>query len=173
MHVHSFAPNVDGSSRVLILGSMPGKVSLLAGQYYAHPRNLFWRFMEHHVGVPVEAPYEERVAHLLSSGVALWDVLKSCTRASSLDSDIVSSSIVPNDFAGLFAAYPSLRTVCFNGRMSESSFRKHVLPTLDDADGMGLYGLPSTSPANASIPLDTKLDAWSVVARARQSTSSA
>ncbi len=145
---------------------MPGIASLRAGEYYAHPRNLFWRFMEAVLAVDMSAPYDQRVAQLLARGASLWDVLKSCTRETSLDSDIVPSSIVPNDFAGLFEAYPSIRTVCFNGAKAASTFRKHVLPGLPDSNGIVFHDLPSTSPANASIPFDKKLAAWEVVARA-------
>ncbi len=166
MHVHSFPPEVDPSCRVLILGSMPGKVSLRAGEYYAHPRNLFWRFMEELFEIDPSAPYARRVARLRDCGVGLWDVLKSCTRETSLDSDIVPSSIVPNDFARLFRECPRVRTVCFNGTKAASAFGRHVLPGLHDLDGIAFLPLPSTSPANASIPLARKLSDWRVVAEA-------
>jgi len=167
VHVHSFAPIVDHSSRVLVLGSMPGKASLRAGQYYAHPRNLFWQFMHELLSVDAEASYEQRTAGLLERGVALWDVLKSCTRESSLDSDIVTSSIVANDFHGLFREYPQIRVVCFNGAKAADVFSRNVLGRLGERAGrMRLHRLPSTSPANASVPFARKLDAWRAVATA-------
>ena len=166
MRVHSFAPVVNSSSRVLILGSMPGRVSLLAGEYYAHPRNLFWRLMEELLQVDRLAPYQKRLEQLLARRVGLWDVLKTCTRGSSLDSDIIPSSAVANDFASLFAAHPEIRVVCFNGAKAAASFRRHVLPGLGDRTDVIFHSLPSTSPANASIPLAKKLAAWRVVAGA-------
>jgi TDG/mug DNA glycosylase family protein len=164
VRVHSFAPVVNSSSRVLILGSMPGKVSLLAGEYYAHPRNLFWQLMQELLRVDRSAPYRKRIAQLLARRVALWDVLKTCTRKSSLDSDILPASIVANDFAGLFEAYPKLEVVCFNGAKAAASFRRHVLPGLSDRKDVIFHSLPSTSPANASIPLAKKRAAWRVLA---------
>jgi TDG/mug DNA glycosylase family protein len=166
MRVHSFAPVVNSRSRVLILGSMPGKASLQAGEYYAHPRNLFWPLMETILSVSRSAAYPRRVAQLLSRGVGLWDVLRTCTRNTSLDSDIIPSSVVPNGFASLFEAHPSIRIVCFNGATAASAFRRHVLPCVPSSHGIVFHSLPSTSPANASIPLETKRAAWSVVARA-------
>src|SRR5262245_10643213 len=166
MRVHSFAPVVNSSSRVLILGSMPGKVSLLAEEYYAHPRILFWQLMQELLRVDRSAPYRKRIAQLLARRIALWDVLKTCTRKSSLDSDILPASIVANDFASLFEAYPKLEVVCFNGAKAAASFHRHVLPGLGDRKDVIFHPLPSTSPANASIPLAKKLAAWRVVARA-------
>lgn len=150
---------------MLVLGSMPGKASLRAGQYYAHPRNLFWPFMHELLGVDAGAPYERRTAALLAHGVALWDVLRSCTRESSLDSDIVTASIVANDFPAVLAQYPGIRSLCFNGAKAADVFARHVAGALGErADALRLHRLPSTSPANASIPYAAKLDAWRVVA---------
>ncbi len=163
MQVQSFASIVDSSSRVLILGSMPGRASLQVGECYAHPRNLFWRLMKSVLDVDCRAPYGERIAQLLARRVALWDVLESCTREGSLDSDIVSSSIVPNDFVSFLEEYPSIRMICFNGAKASSSFRKHILPDLSDSSDLTFHCLPSTSPANASISFEKKLAAWAVV----------
>ena len=166
MRVYSFEPVLNRRSRVLILGSMPGRVSLLAGEYYAHPRNLFWSLMEELLVVDRSAPYRRRIEQLLASRIGLWDVLKTCTRSSSLDSAIVASSVVANDFARLFEAYPGIRVVCFNGAKAADSFRRHVLPVLSGREDLVFHQLPSTSPANASISLGRKRAAWRVVAGA-------
>ncbi len=163
MRVRSFAPIVDRSSRVLILGSMPGIASLRAGEYYAHPRNAFWTILGALLEIDASAPYARRVAALRKRRVALWDVLASCARASSLDSDIEESSIVVNGFAAFFGAHPQIRTICFNGAKAESCYRKHVLPKLDDAGDFAYHRLPSTSPAHAAMPLAAKVEAWRAV----------
>jgi len=98
--IRSFEPIATPNARVLILGSMPGVASLEAGQYYAHPQNAFWRIMGELVGAGLEKPYDERARILKANGVALWDVLQSCIRPGSLDSDIRDE--VPNDFAAFF-----------------------------------------------------------------------
>jgi hypoxanthine-DNA glycosylase len=72
MRVHSFAPISDARSRVLILGSMPGKASLRAKQYYAHPQNAFWRIIAALYELDAAAPYEMRVEALRERGIALW-----------------------------------------------------------------------------------------------------
>lgn len=165
-YIHSFPPISDQRARLLILGSMPGKVSLREVQYYAHPRNLFWRFMEEVLDIPREAPYATRCNMLRENGVALWDTLKTCTRASSLDSDIDDATLVPNDFSRFLRLHPQIRTICFNGAKSESVFRKWVVPTLGPTlEGIELQRLPSTSPANASVALGVKLEQWRAIAK--------
>ena len=72
---HCFAPIEDAAAIVLILGSMPGRASLAAGEYYAHPRNLFWPIMGELVGAHPGLPYESRLRILKSSAIALWTYL--------------------------------------------------------------------------------------------------
>lgn len=157
--VQSFPPIADAGARVLILGSMPGVASLRAGRYYAHTRNAFWPLLGALLGVAAEAPYEARVAALRAAGIALWDVLHTCTREGSLDSMIDRETAVPNNLPGFLAAHPQIRHVFFNGAAAEACFRRHVLPHLDAA-ALEFARLPSTSPANAASSFEQKLAAW-------------
>jgi hypoxanthine-DNA glycosylase len=76
-----FPPIADENTHTLILGSFPGVASLDAAQYYAHPRNQFWRLVGTVIGEPLnELPYDERVLRLLKHGIGLWDVLAACER---------------------------------------------------------------------------------------------
>jgi TDG/mug DNA glycosylase family protein len=159
--VHSFPPTATVCATRLILGSMPGSASLAAHQYYAHPRNIFWQIMHRVLDVRSDASYEKRCQGLAEKGVALWDVLKTCTRTGSLDSDIVESSMVPNDFEAFLRAHPGIRTIFFNGAKAERTYSRHVQPRLPDPLArIPTVRLPSTSPANASIPLAVKLEHW-------------
>lgn len=157
--IYSFPPIADDNARILILGSMPGKASLQAGQYYAHPRNQFWPILGELVGAGPALDYVERTSTLMSAKIALWDVLKSCYRSSSLDADIDKSSIVVNDFAGFFSTHPHIRQVFFNGATAEQAFRRYVLPAIG-AEGLVLQRLPSTSPAHAGMSFQQKLQCW-------------
>lgn len=139
---------------------MPGKASLAANQYYAHPRNLFWPIMGELFGAEPALDYEERLRLLKTNGVALWDVLKECYRESALDSDIVEASIIANDFSDFFARHTNIRRIFFNGAKAEQAFRKYVLPDLQVPANMELIKLPSTSPANAAISPRTRAELW-------------
>lgn len=162
--VHSFPPIANTQARVLILGSMPGKLSLQAQQYYAHPRNAFWPILGELFGARADLPYPSRIQMLKANGIALWDVLKSCTREGSLDSDIDDASIIANDFASFHRAYPDIAYVFFNGAKAEACYRKHVLPGLDSPlTPLQYQRLPSTSPAHASLSHAQKLEAWEIV----------
>ena len=161
----SFPPIVDGRSRVLVLGSMPGRESLKASQYYAHPRNAFWTIMAELLGFDAQLPYDARVRALRAARIALWDVLHSCKRDGSLDSSIEAASETANDFRAFFQAHPAIRAVFFNGAKAQSAFEAHVRSSLADLK-LRYERLPSTSPAHAGMPVAMKLTAWRAVARA-------
>lgn len=158
----SFLPQVRPDTRVLILGSMPGQVSLARQEYYAHPRNAFWTIMASLFGFHKDAPYAERLASLNGCKVGLWDVYAECYREGSLDSDIERGSAQCNDFSRLFSQYPQIHSVCFNGRAAESAFRRHLLPALSGS-AINFFSMPSTSPAHAGMSLSEKLQAWQKV----------
>lgn len=157
--IQSFAPIEPVNPGLLILGSMPGEASLRAGEYYAHPRNYFWRMMGALALLEPESPYEQRVHALKSARIAVWDVLHSCTREGSLDASIDKDSQMPNDFQAFFARHSNITHVFFNGSAAEQIYRRNVLPGLN-VQQIEYLRLPSTSPANASIPFERKLEAW-------------
>lgn len=164
MKAKSFPPIAQKDARVLILGSMPGVRSLEMQQYYAHPQNGFWYIMTSLLGAEGTENYKVRIALLQQHKIALWDVLKHCVRVGSLDSAIEKDSMVVNDFAGFFATHPDICHVFFNGKKAEQEYRRHVLPFLtEDCQDIQYTGLPSTSPAMASMSKQDKLKMWSCV----------
>lgn len=152
-----FPPVARVDARVLILGSLPGQRSLDAQQYYAHPRNAFWKIMAELAGA--EGSYEERCAALLHSRIALWDVLASSVRPGSLDANIRTPSAVVNAFGPFLAAHPGVVTILFNGSKAAQLYRQKVLPTIARPE-IRLQTLPSTSPAHAALSFADKLAAW-------------
>ena len=155
-----FPPVSAADAQVLILGSLPGRRSLECTQYYAQPRNAFWRIMGELVGASPQLEYHERLQNLRNAGIALWDVIASAERPGSLDARIVADSVVVNDFAAFFAAHTSIQTICFNGQTAAKLFSRHVAVRSDGATQQELITLPSTSPANAAVSYAEKLRRW-------------
>jgi hypoxanthine-DNA glycosylase len=111
--------------------------------------------------VDAHADYPLRLAVLRAAGIGLWDVLRMCERVGSLDSAIVQDTMEPNDFETLFAAHPGIVRVFFNGAKAQQVFSRMMPPTLRLA--VPCVRLPSTSPANAAVSYDAKLQAWRAV----------
>ncbi len=165
--IHSFKPIEDANAEILILGSMPGRASLIAGQYYAHAQNAFWRIIAELLKFDAAAPYGTRLRALKSARIALWDVLRSCTREGSLDSMIERDTQTANDFRTFFRTHRKISHVFFNGTKAEASFKRHVLRDIDGIS-VSYARLPSTSPAYATMSFADKLGAWRVILRPDQ-----
>lgn len=154
------------TAKVLIVGSMPGVASLQAQRYYAHPRNAFWPIVGAICGFDAALDYEARLDELRTAGIALWDVLHSCVREGSLDSDIDAASVEPNDFAGFFAAHGAIAAVLCNGGTAFTAYTRRVVPALSAPfAALPVERLPSTSPAHAGMSFDDKLAAWQAALR--------
>lgn len=161
MVVDGFPPIAGESAEVLILGSMPSVASLSKEEYYGHPRNAFWPIMGHLLGAWPEIDYRKRKQLLIDHKIAVWDVLHSCFRPGSADSNIDINSIEINDFIGFFDRYREIKRVLFNGGAAEKLYRKRVLPILDSRFGyLDYHRLPSTSPAYAAMTLEQKMIVW-------------
>jgi double-stranded uracil-DNA glycosylase len=160
--VSSFPPQVGAGCRVLVLGTVPSLRSLELGQSYGHAHNLFWQFMGTLYGAGPELPYAQRIAILHRAGVGIWDVLKDCQRPGSLDSSIQPQSEVANDIPGLLDAYPTIRAIALNGAKAQQVFARRIAANIraQRMREIEILALPSTSPANASIPRDVKLEKW-------------
>mgnify|MGYP000173217082 CR=1 FL=1 len=167
-YIYSFPPVVGEDPRVLILGSMPGVVSLEKGEYYGHPRNHFWRVLYGVFGKEPHREYSERLRFLTSFGIALWDSLAACRRQGSSDQAIRDEHY--NDVVALVKEYSSIRLIVCNGSKSERSFFRGVkaLGRQEEFEALSVEfrRLPSTSP----IPTKRhkswrdKLTEWSVIA---------
>lgn len=150
-----FPPVLAPDARVLVLGSFPGVASLHAGQYYAHPRNQFWRLLG--ACLDVEGlhlmPYDERLRVAIRHRVGIWDVVASCRRQGSLDAAVTEAEVNP------LAAYlrehaPQLECIGFNGGLSWKLGR-HL-----DGYGYRVFRLASSSPAAAMYGFEQKLEQW-------------
>jgi double-stranded uracil-DNA glycosylase len=160
-----FPPISSPSARVLILGSLPGQLSLKRGEYYANPQNSFWKIVANRVP-HLPSPYASRVEILIKHNIALWDVLAAATRSGSLDVAIGKDAI-PNNFRAFFNAHPHIGLICFNGATAAGLYKRHVMPTLTDMQRSIARGtLPSTSGAHASMQFVEKVTRWSVLWRA-------
>ncbi len=161
----SFDHVADDHARILILGSMPGIESLRQRQYYAHPRNQFWDFMQALFGIERNLAYPERLLKLQRHHIALWDVAHQCERPGSLDSSIQSESIIPNDFQRFYQVHPDIQALFFNGQKAAQMYQKLVLPKLSTAmQTLPRHILPSSSPAHAAMHYDAKLKQWLKIA---------
>jgi double-stranded uracil-DNA glycosylase len=147
----------DPDARVLILGTLPSTESLKRRQYYARKTNAFWWIMGELVGALPEMEYEERLSVLRKNGIALWDICHSAERSGSLDSKILSSTIVPNDLNWFLGIHSRVELICFNGRPAERMCRRFAL--LANTSHIRCDVLPSTSSAHA-IARKEKLSLW-------------
>ena len=158
--IYSFEPIANLQSKLLILGTMPGKESLKMSSYYAHPQNVFWKIMFTLFNLPYSTDYLIRREMLLTNGVALWDVLERCTRRSSLDTDIRTE--YPNNITDFLVSHPDISHIFFNGKGAENYFRKYF-PEVS----LSKQVKPSTSAAHAK-KWEEKLEIWKAIINIRK-----
>lgn len=148
--LHTLEPVCRQDSRVLILGSFPSVESRRAGFYYAHPTNRFWKVLS----AVFEEEITDRKSFCLKHGIALWDVIASCTIEASSDTSI--RDIQVNDIGRLIQD-TDISCIFTTGAKARDLYRKYI--SLD----VPHIPLPSTSSANAAMKLDRLIKEYAVL----------
>lgn len=154
MYKQSFESIISLEPRILILGSLPGDLSLELNQYYVHPRNRFWKMMFEIFGTGFSEDYEVRKQLILQNKLALWDVAHSAERKGSMDVDM--KNVSPNQIHELLTEHPTIEKIIFNGKKAEQLFWKYF----DKKTSIEYISLPSTSPANAQFSYERLIEIW-------------
>ena len=151
----SFDPIVYSNTKILVLGSLPGKKSLELREYYGHPRNRLWKILAHITNNEIPQDYERKKEFLFKFNIGLWDVAHSAYRVGSLDSNIKKEH--PNDIENLLESHESIGVIGFNGKKAEKMFFKFF----KEKTHLSYVPLPSTSPANMAINFEEMCRRWS------------
>jgi len=151
--IHPFDPIIYKNSKILILGSFPSIKSFENNFYYAHPKNQFWPILSAIFKRSANTS-KERLELLKISNIALWDLVESCSRKNSSDSNL--KNIKPNDIISLLKNFPNIEAILFTGRKAEQLFKKHFSKRVD----LPISLLPSPSPAYAVLSFEDKLKIW-------------
>ena len=164
---HTFGPEYQEDSRILILGSFPSVKSREADFYYGHPQNRFWKILWQIFGSPSEmkkgpevittAPSPENIsekkAFLKANHIALWDVIEECDIDGSSDSSI--RNVIPVDIQRILET-STIERIFVNGKTAEKYYLKYLEPIC----GRSAVCLPSSSPANAAWRFEALVDEW-------------
>ena len=158
--IHPIEPLFDEHSRILILGTFPSPRSREGEFFYHHPQNRFWKVMAHLTDSPVPETIAQKKALMLGNGIAVWDVIQSCSITGASDSSI--RDVVPTDLSIILEHAP-IERIFANGGTAYNLYMKYSYPKT----GRSIVKLPSTSPANAAWSLDRLIEAWSIIRPAR------
>ena len=153
----SLTPVIGNEPRVLILGTLPGKESLRLNQYYANPRNLFWKIIYDIFLEQPDSDYGKKTQFAKLNKIAIWDVCEKAVRKTSLDSDIKNEK--PNKINKLLKEYPSIKRIVFNGRKAEKLYDRYF----NRFRYLEYYTFLSTSPANTRHSYEAKFNCWKFI----------
>lgn len=120
--IQGLPPTIDKHSAVLILGTLPGQMSLAHGKYYADPSNKFWDILFIACGEEIDKSAQAKEALLKKYNIALWDILDSAVRETSSDKDLMDEK--PNDLPQLLEEYPNIKLLLFHSKSAYKYFKR-------------------------------------------------
>ncbi len=155
--IKAFKPIVYSSSVILFLGTMPSEKSLLKEEYYGNPTNAFWKLLADVFEQDHFKTYPEKINFIKNHNLALWDVLATCERSGSLDSNIKNP--LANNFDAFFKTYPNIQYLFFTSKNAYNLYRKYV----GNFYNLNFTILPSSSGAYAVMGFNDKLEHWKLI----------
>jgi TDG/mug DNA glycosylase family protein len=146
---------------VVFCGINPGRVSAAAGAHFANPRNDFWRLLRDAGFTPRLFEPQEQFA-LLELGIGLTNAAYRTTPGSGdlrrADFDRARLEAIARDLRPRAIAFVGKEA--YRGVFGERPDLGARTRTLGD---VGLFVLPSTSPANAAVPYAERLRSFSAL----------
>jgi G:T/U-mismatch repair DNA glycosylase/ADP-ribose pyrophosphatase YjhB (NUDIX family) len=136
-------------------GINPGYVSAAAAAHFANPRNDFWRLLAD-AGLAPRLLRPDEQFEALEFGIGLTNAAARTTRGSG---DLRRGDFDRERLEHL-AEELSPRAIAFVGKEAYRGLfgeRPELGPQQRTLDDVGLFVLPSTSPANAAVPYDERL----------------
>jgi hypoxanthine-DNA glycosylase len=124
------------------------------GEYYAHPRNRFWKIISTLTKNDFPISYDAKKKLLFTAKIGIWDVAHKVIREGSLDNAIKNEE--PNDLESFIKEHKKLKLIVFNGQKAEKLFKKHF----SLKSSLNYISLPSTSPANTGINFYEICEEW-------------
>ena len=146
MRYFGFEPIFNDKSTILILGSFPSVKSREEQFYYGNKQNRFWKMLATAFNSDVPTTVEEKREMVLSHGLALWDMVNSCSIKGSMDADIKDYTVA--DLSKVLSVAP-IKKILLNGGKAYEIFAKNYPHMLDI-----VKKLPSTSSANVRYNQD-------------------
>ncbi|MCK4904257.1 MAG: DNA-deoxyinosine glycosylase, partial [Candidatus Marinimicrobia bacterium] len=140
MYTKSFPPIIGTNPKVLILGTLPSKLSIKLQQYYGHHRNSFWRILFTLFNDTFSSNYNNKKSLAMENNIVIWDVCYTAIRKGSIDSTIKEES--PNRINELIVLNPSISIIVFNGQKASKLYEKYF-PKFENINYLTLL---STSP---------------------------
>lgn len=150
---HELEPIYHENSKILILGSLPSVKSRQENFYYAHPQNRFWKILSKVYEEKTPQTIEEKKIFLEKHNIALWDVIKSCNITGSSDASI--RNVTPNNIQKILKK-TQIKKIYTTGKTAYHLYYKYIY---EKTKIEAIY-LPSSSPANASIPYQKIIDEY-------------
>ena len=153
---HTFPIYINEDSTILILGSFPSVKSREQNFYYGHPQNRFFKVLGNIFHEDVHNTVESKKTFLMKYHIALYDVIEECDIEGSADSTI--KNVNPIDLKSILDKYPKIKKIGVNGKKASLLFKNYLEK---DCNGVSIFYLPSTSPANAKTSLEELIKEYS------------